>query len=172
LGDMSGQNEGNKSRNGNIEDWEIICDADRFEKMRQNPEFIGIMRLARICNDIRTMQVIIAEAKDDGTPAYTRKLINALLLTGAMIHEAIKSIRENQIAYRDLEAYQNLQKELLKGERYNGVKNYVKTIRNQIMFHHDKEVFEKAKQEGDDQMAAIQSDLLKPTGGGGGGFGG
>jgi hypothetical protein len=125
-----------------IEDWEITCKADEFEKMREKPEFIAIVRLARILNAFRTVHVTMADSTDDGSPAYDRLRTNTLLLTGAILHEGIESIKDNQKAYRDLDAYEKLQKDLLKTKRYALIKNYIKDMRNKIVFHYDKEVFE------------------------------
>lgn len=123
-------------------DWEITCKADEFEKMREKPEFIAIVSLARILNAFRTVHVTFADSTDDGSPAYDRLRTNTLLLTGAILHEGIKSVRDNQKAYRDLEAFMNLQNDLLRTKRYKLIKNYIKDMRNKIVFHYDKEVFE------------------------------
>jgi hypothetical protein len=127
-----------------IKDWEITCKAVEFEKMREKPEFIGIVRLARILNAIRTVHVAMAESTNDGSPAYDRLRTNTLLLTGAILHEGIESIKDNQQAYKDLEAYKDLQRDLMKSQRYAMIKSYIKDMRNKIAFHYDKEVFEKA----------------------------
>ena len=125
-----------------LKDWEITCNADEFEKMRQKPEFIAIVRLARILNAFRTVHVTFADSTDDGSPAYDRLRTNTLLLTGAILHEGIASVRDNQKAYKDLEAFKKLQNDLLKTKRYKLIKNYIKDMRNRIVFHYDKEVFE------------------------------
>jgi len=123
---------------GHKDTWRIECGRDKYTTVRENEEFIAVMRLARLINALRCEVVTFAESKNDGTPAYARLKTNTLFFVAAIAWEAVDTTRKNR-ALKQLTSYKRVTTLLKKGGRYRRIESFLDNTRNQIAFHVDDE---------------------------------
>jgi hypothetical protein len=89
-----------------VQDWQIQCDRETFEKCRGDAKFVYIVTLARAVNALRFVHSAMIHAGEGNAPEPMRARLNSYLFASAILYEGIKLIRAMNQTFKDDETFQ------------------------------------------------------------------
>ncbi len=84
---------------------QIIADAETWERMRGEPQFIELIRLARIANSLTLAYPPIFIPQSDQSPRARRTRFAGLFYSAALLKEALHTVRSLGKWYREKAQY-------------------------------------------------------------------
>jgi|SRR5689334_18043449 len=123
------------------ERWEVYISKRHFDKMRSDPKFSALLRLARIVNALNFCFRTLIKSNEDDTPAASRQHINSLLFACGILYEGIKVAKTLGKYFADRESFQKGLAQLLKDKETKKLQETaLNSMRNKIVFHYDEDV--------------------------------
>jgi hypothetical protein len=87
------------------EQWRLTCTRDAFAALREDADFLGLLRLARAANALRFGLAVLTEGREDGTAALRRRRLNAYMMLAGTVHETLRLAAGLAPARRDSPAW-------------------------------------------------------------------
>jgi hypothetical protein len=84
-----------KAGNVTVQDWQVQCDRETFEKCRGDARFVYIVTLARAVNALRFVHSAMIHAGEGNAPEAMRARLNSYLFATAILYEGIKLVHEH-----------------------------------------------------------------------------
>jgi hypothetical protein len=123
-------------------DWHITCDAETFERCRNDPKFAHIVTLARAVNALNFVNSVMVDSRGKDDPAAQRNRMNSYLFASAIMYEALKLVRILNQPFRDDTNFQRGLRLLLKDPAAQQIeRTHLNPARNQAVFHFTPETF-------------------------------
>lgn len=117
-------------------DWHITCDAEVFERCRNEPKFAYIVTLARAVNAVNFVHSVMVTSQGKDDPAARRDRINSYLFGSAIMYEALKFVRAMNQSFRDDDYFQRGLRLLLKDPTAQEIERaHLNRARHQAVFH-------------------------------------
>jgi hypothetical protein len=128
---------------GSIENfmYYITCSKKKFDVLRTDDRFLGLLTLARVVNALRFCQKAAIDAKDTPGPAGARSRINSALYASSVLYEGFLVIEKLGRYFRDLNSFKTGFGALLRDKAVGTFRESVlKRMRNKFVFHFDQGV--------------------------------
>jgi hypothetical protein len=114
----------------------IKIPISQLKRLRDDPQFILILRLGRYLNQLMFCHQAYLEWKDDLTPAGIRQTHNASFFSCGVLYEAIKIIPELGKEFSNYRAFKGGFKMFNRDKDLNDLKrNVLNKLRNGTIFH-------------------------------------
>jgi hypothetical protein len=119
-----------------IEDWEIFCDTQTFDKCVKDKKFAYIVTLARSVNALRFVHLAMVPAGTGNAPEAVRARFNSYLFASAIMYESFKLVRAMNKTFKDDPVFQDGLGKLLKDRVAQTVeRKHLNPARNGVVFH-------------------------------------
>jgi len=130
------------TKDNNIE-WSLICNAENFERCKQNKEFSQLVALARCVNAMNFIYAAVQSITDPTAPSAFRERINFYFFASAILYEALELIKKMKATFGRNERFQQELLPLLKDKKAREVASlHLKPIRHSSVFHFDPNAFQ------------------------------
>ena len=86
--------------------WWIECSDTEFQRIRSDPQFRTVLRLARATNAVRFCQLLLIEERDGDRPGTERLRLNAFLYLSSILFEAIEFAKAASKDLKDIPEFQ------------------------------------------------------------------
>ena len=131
--------------------YEVKIKEDCIKELKSSEDFILAIQLSRIVNALRSNFRSYINVSNDDRMLDTKDRVDLLLIHGSMLYEAVREFSRmskwfSQLNYwkKNTEQIKQLQTE--NNDRDSFTNTVLKSIRNKIFFHFDKEVISKTLQ--------------------------
>jgi hypothetical protein len=119
-----------------VQDWQIQCDRETFEKCRGDAKFVYIVTLARAVNALRFVHSAMIHAGEGNAPEAMRARLNSYLFASAILYEGIKLIRAMNQTFKDDETFQKGLRLFLRDKTAQSIERaHLDPARNGAVFH-------------------------------------
>ena len=121
--------------------WEITCSQKKYLSLKSDDRFLAILTLSRAVNALRFCQVAMLGPKEADTPSASRQRINGFLFSSSVLYEGLLAVDQIRKHLRNYTSFKSSFQPLLGSEQVRSFRTgYLKTLRNKLVFHFDKEV--------------------------------
>ena len=121
--------------------YDITCSKERFDLLKTDEHFLGLLTLARVVNALRFCQQAAIDAKDIAGPAGARSRINSLLYASSVLYEGFLVIEKIEKNFKNLDSFINGFGSLLRDRIVRSLRESVlNRMRNKFVFHFDPDV--------------------------------
>src|SRR5918996_1913856 len=123
-----------------IQDVEIVAPAKEWEKIRVDPRFLELMRLARITNSLSLAYGPLLHTLADQTPQARRDRFAAFFFSAAVLKEGLDTAQSLGRWYHNLPQFKEGFGAILKDAASSALHTeLLKKVRNELVFHFDRE---------------------------------
>lgn len=137
--------------------YKVYITKEKFNELKKSEEFINVLRLLRMNSAITTLESLMARISNDSkkrdlrddTSRDKRDRLEIIQYYGAVLYESIKTIYNMKSQLEQLNEYKNHINDIddLFNEWHNPdsfTNTILKTIRDKLTFHFDRDVFQEA----------------------------
>lgn len=118
-----------------MNNYALPLSKDNLDRLRNDPEFLFILPLARIHNALFFCDLPLRIE----TKAYSVDL-NSLIFSCSLMYESLKVIKNIKKEFKDDVYFTNRFNRILKSKKNNTLETLLKKTRNKYGFHFDKEI--------------------------------
>jgi len=118
------------------ERWAVTLNGSRLMYIRNDPDFLTIIKVGRVMNAISYAMTDVASYEPLGTVLGTRQYRRAMFVLGGYLHEGIKLIQSIKGRYLTEPSFEPL-RALALGSEDKKTRDYLKKVRNVAAFHLD-----------------------------------
>jgi len=123
-----------------IRETQIVADAETWARMRREPQFIELMRLARVANSLTLAYPPIFIPHSDQSPRARRTRFAGLFYSAALMKEALDTARSLGKWFRDKRQYREGVGSILADPKVQAFESDIADkIRDELVFHFDRE---------------------------------
>jgi hypothetical protein len=119
--------------------WELGWWRKEFRKLRQDEAFAAIVTLARAINMLRFIQVVIADLPRADTPTRRRQMMNGFFLSGAVLVEAERLVKNMGRHFRDVPEFVDTLAPAIRSDDFREVVGRFQHLRKKSAFHFDQD---------------------------------
>ncbi|CAN5460705.1 hypothetical protein BH10ACI3_BH10ACI3_15610 [soil metagenome] len=131
---------------GNNPQFSITISKDQFVKLKADPRFVSIMRLARYINQLAFCFASITSSQADTAIGQPRQAFNSMMYASGTLFEALQAIQHLEKEFDHFSGWREL-KSLLKDQDVVNLRDlFLNPTRQQLAYHVDKEPIEKTIQ--------------------------
>jgi hypothetical protein len=121
--------------------YDITCSKEKFDLLKTDERFLGLLTLARVVNALRFCQKAAIDAKDVPGPAGARSRINSFLYASSVLYEGFLVVEKLGRNFKDLDSFRNGFGVLLRDRAVRSLRESVlNRMRNKFVFHFDPDV--------------------------------
>lgn len=118
---------------------QIVADAETWDRMRREPQFVELIRLARVANALSLAYPPIFLPHSDQSPRARRTRFAGLFYSAALLKEALHAARSLGKWFRDKPQYQEGIGAILSDPKMQVLEsNIADKIRDELVFHFDR----------------------------------
>ena len=119
---------------------QIVADADTWNRMRREPQFVEIMRLARVANSLTLAYPPMFIPDTDQGPRARRTRFAGVFDSAALLKEGLHTARSLGKWYRDKPQYREGVGAILADPRVSAFESEIASkIRDELVFHFDRD---------------------------------
>lgn len=107
----------------------------RFREVRNNPDFLALVKVGRAVNAVTSGIKFISDYMDDNSPVGRRQYYRAFFMTGGFLYEGLELVTSLRLKYLNEPFFDKLN--VLIGDEYKKHRKVLQEIRNSIAFHLD-----------------------------------
>jgi hypothetical protein len=96
-----------RKKNSDNKSWKIVCDPERFQKLRHDVGFHRLLDLARHSNALRYAIAAVYDVGDANTPWAARQRSATFFYHGGILYEALKLIPRLRPHFQHLPGWQS-----------------------------------------------------------------
>jgi hypothetical protein len=139
LGTESGQKNLMNSRDD--KPWRILLTEEKFEELRNDPQFHSYLRLARCANAMFFFHQTLINADEQIYPCNERHTTNSFLYLCAVLYEGWNLIDDARKQFGELDSFKNGLGNLQGNKKMRKMKDaFVRDARRKTAFHFDEQV--------------------------------
>lgn len=121
--------------------YDITCSKERFDLLKTDEHFLGLLTLARVVNALRFCQQAATGAKDIAGPAGARLRINSFLYASSVLYEGFLIVEKLGKNFKNLDSFIIGLGSLLRDRTVRSLRESVlNRMRNKFVFHFDPDV--------------------------------
>lgn len=121
--------------------YHIACSKEKFDVLKTDERFLGLLTLARVVNALRFCQKAGINAKDTFGPAGARSRINSALYASSVLYEGFLVVEKLGRYFKDLDSFKTGFGALLGDKTVRSFRETaLKRMRNKFVFHFDPDV--------------------------------
>ncbi|MFH1935736.1 MAG: hypothetical protein ABIN18_29725 [Pseudomonadota bacterium] len=121
--------------------YDISCAKDKFNTLKTDERFLGLLTLARFVNALRFCQKAGIDSQSTPGRAGERDRINSFFFISSILYEGFILVEKIEKYFKDIDSFKKGFSSLLKDRSVKSFRKLVrKRIRNKFVFHFDKDV--------------------------------
>lgn len=121
--------------------YDIVCSKEKFNLLKTDERFWGLLTLARVVNALRFCQMAGIHARETTGPAGSRSRINSFLYSSSVLYEGFFVVERLGKNYKNNDSFRNGFGALLKDKTVRSLRESVlNRMRNKFVFHFDPDV--------------------------------
>ena len=126
-----------------LTDYEIVAPASEWSRIRADPRFAALMRVARTTNSLSLAYGPLLAPLEDQRPGARRDRFAAFFYAAAVLKEALGNIQALGQWYRHLPAFQNGLSAIAADPAVQALRrDLLDRVRNTMVFHYDRAVIQ------------------------------
>lgn len=123
-----------------IQDTGLFVSAGDWPRLRSDPAFVELIRLARVVNSLTLSYPPLLATLEDQSPRARRERFAAMLNAAALLHEGLHTAQGLAKHFRGLPQWKEEFASLLRDPKVNEFRTRVlKKIRDELVFHFDRD---------------------------------
>lgn len=131
----------------------------RFPELRNNPDFLALIKVGRAVNAVTSGLQFISDYMDDVSPVGRRQYHRAVFITGGFLYEGLELITSLQLKYQTEPFFEKLNG--LLDVKYAKHRKILQEIRHSVAFHFDSH--DKSTKAALDNLKLPRYDLMSGT---------
>lgn len=125
--------------------YHITCSKERFDLLKTDERFLGLLTLARAVNALRFCQKAGIDAKDTPGPSGARSTINSVLYASSALYEGFIVVERLGTHFKNLDSFKSGFGALLRDKTVRSFRESILSrMRNKFAFHFDLDVAKEA----------------------------
>ena len=118
--------------------YQISCSKDKFNILREDERFLGLLTLARFINALRYFQKSAIGAKGTNDLVAARSVLNSFWYGSSVLYEGFLLVEKLRKVFKDVESFKSGFGTFLRDHQVQSFrKTVLKRMRNKFGFHFD-----------------------------------
>jgi hypothetical protein len=122
-----------------VRDFQIFAPAGEWKRIREDPRFVELMRLARAANSLALAWPFLTGPLADESPTARRGRFAALFYTAALLNEGLRTAESLGKWYRNTPQYKEGFGAISANPDLESLHGVLLRIRNKVVFHFDRQ---------------------------------